>query len=201
MFSITTTESSISRENASASPLSTMESIDLPGAVQNEKRDEHRNRNGEKNGDRGAKASQKDQDHHAGQQDSDAAFAQHRGNGFLDKHRLVEGDVTPSAATGMSRRFLMAFLMPFTTAIVLVSPPCFWTATYTDFWPSTRTMLYCSAEPSTALPTSEMKTDFSPSVLRGTSLRALRVWHLRVRVDVVVDRAEAHIAGRQNQVG
>ena len=44
--------------------------------------------------------------------------------------------------------------MPLTMAIVLLSPPCFRIGRYTDFWPSTRTMLVWIAAASAAWPIS-----------------------------------------------
>ena len=57
--------------------------------------------------------------------------------------------------------------MPFTTSMVLVSPPCFMMGRYTDRWPSTRTTLYWIWFASWALPTSLTDTHEVPSVLTG----------------------------------
>ena len=38
-------------------------------------------------------AAQEHQDHHSGEKNSDAAFAQHSGDRFFHEHRLVEYDV------------------------------------------------------------------------------------------------------------
>ena len=43
---------------------------------------------------------------------------------------------------GMSSRCLTRSRTPFTIWMVLLLPPCFRIGRYTDFWPSTRTMLY-----------------------------------------------------------
>ena len=43
---------------------------------------------------------------------------------------------------GTSSRFVMRSRTPLTIWMVLLSPPCFRMGRYTDFWPSTRTMLY-----------------------------------------------------------
>ena len=46
-----------------------------------------------------------------------------------------------------------------------------------------------------------MKTDLSPSVFSGTSLSAFALGDLRVRVEVVIERADANVARGQDQVG
>ena len=61
-------------------------------------------------------------------------------------------------------------LMPSTTAIVFVSPPCFMIGRYADSWPSTRTMLLWIWLPSTARPTSPIVTVDVPTVLIGAPL-------------------------------
>ena len=58
----------------------------------------------------------------------------------------------------MSSSFETADLMPFTTAIVLVSPPCFMTGTYADRWPSTWTTFDWIWLPSSTRPTSLTRT-------------------------------------------
>ncbi len=48
--------------------------------------------------------------------------------------------------------------MPSTTAMVLVSPPCFMMGKYAECWPFTRTMLYWIWAASLASPTSPTET-------------------------------------------
>ena len=43
---------------------------------------------------------------------------------------------------GTSSSLEMTALTPLTTAMVLASPPCFKTGTYTEDWPLMRTLLY-----------------------------------------------------------
>ena len=104
----------------------------VDGAAAERKRDEcgqRGKRNREEHRDRGAHAAEEDQDHHRGQQQADAAFVQQRLDGGLDEHRLIEHDVGDQAASGTSTSCLSAALTPSTTAMVLVSPPCFSTGT------------------------------------------------------------------------
>ena len=73
----------------------------------------------------------------------------------LDEQRLIEHDVRRSSCFGhVERAWPTTSLTPSTTAIVLVSPPCFSTGRYTDGWPSTRTMLFWIWLASSAWPTS-----------------------------------------------
>src|ERR1017187_9974652 len=69
----------------------------------------------------------------------------------------------------MSTRCLMASFIPFTMVMVLLSPPCLKTGTYTERCPSMRTMLYCRAPESMALPMSPTSTDELPTDLSGIS--------------------------------
>ena len=50
-------------------------------------------RNGEQNRERRSPASQKHEDHHAGEEQADQALVHHRLQGLLDEDRLIEDDV------------------------------------------------------------------------------------------------------------
>ncbi len=93
MFSSTTTELSIKRENTSASPPSTMVLMVPPAALMAKQSRQSGERNGEQHGDGGTHATQKDQDHHRGQHQADAAFVAQVLDRRLDEHRLVEHEL------------------------------------------------------------------------------------------------------------
>ena len=65
----------------------------------------------------------KHQDHKRRQAQTDAAFAQHIGNGNLHVLRLIEDHVA-IRFLGMSSSFLMRLRTPSTIWIVLLLPPC-----------------------------------------------------------------------------
>ena len=93
-----------------------------------------------------------------------------------------------------------ASLTPSTTAIVLVSPPCFSTGIYTDRCPSTRTTLVWICCESLATPMSATRTGASPTVFSGRSLISATLLKLAVGVNVVIQGPDLNVARRQNQV-
>ena len=70
---------------------------------------------------------------------------------------------------GISSRCFTRSRTPSTIAIVLLLPPCFRMGRYTDFCPSTRTMLYWMAEESSACPMSPKRSTPLPMAFSGTS--------------------------------
>ena len=72
--------------------------------MQHKKRDQHGKRNREKNRCCGAKASQENPNHDGGKQHADSAFAQHRRNGALDENRLIKHDIHFQLRGNISKR-------------------------------------------------------------------------------------------------
>ena len=124
MFSSTTTELSIRREKASASPPSTIELIEPPPKRQSDEGRERGERDREEDGDRRAQAAEEDQDHQRGQEQADRAFVQQRLDRCLDEDRLIEDDLRHELLGNIEEVRDLA-LDASTTAMVLVSPPCF----------------------------------------------------------------------------
>ena len=85
--------------------------------------DQSRERNRQHDGEGGARAAEKDQDHDASEHQADARFFDQILDGELDEDRLIENDGGLSDA-GISTRCLMACFMPSTMVMVLLLPPC-----------------------------------------------------------------------------
>ena len=125
IFSSTTTELSISREKASASPPRTIVLIELPPSESAMNAAERGERNREENRHGGAHAAEEDQDHQRREHQADAALVQQRLDRRLHEERLVEDDLGHQLPWARRAGARSASLMPSTTAMVLVSPPCF----------------------------------------------------------------------------
>ena len=82
--------------------------------------------NGKKYRERGAQAPKEDQDHQAGERPGRSSpSCEQRLDGLLDECGLVEHHRWPPDSFGMPDSWPIMLRMPSTTAMVLVSPPCF----------------------------------------------------------------------------
>ena len=73
-----------------------------------------------------------------------------------------------TSCEGTSTSFASASRTPSTTAMVLVSPPCFSTGRYTDFCPSTRTRFVWMEDESFVTPRSAILTGSAPATFTGS---------------------------------
>ena len=129
MFSSTTTELSIRRENASARPPRTMLLMEPPPSDSAMKAARAESGNGEEDRYRRAHAAQENQNHDGGEQQPDSALVQQCLDGCLHEQRLIEHHAGDQFLGNVEQVRAAASLMPSTTAMVLVSPPCFRTGT------------------------------------------------------------------------
>ena len=140
MFSSTTTELSINRENASAKPPKIMLLIELPASARTmnvaraERGIEKRTASVARKLPRKIRIISEVRNRPMPPSSSNVSMAVLTNFDWSNTTRLDN-------AFGTSTSFLSASRMPSTTAIVLESPPCFRIGKYTDRWPSTRTIL------------------------------------------------------------
>ena len=137
--------------------------------------DDHRGGDGERDGgaddEGGAPGAEEEQDHEAGERGGDGGFADDLGDGLADEDGLVEegSDFEVGRKPAVMRG--MDCLTPSTMSMVLVSP-FLRTVSRAPRLPSCRTMLVCSAKPSSTWATSLMKTTEPLAERMGMSLRA-----------------------------
>ncbi len=173
----------------------------LAHRMKHEKRNHHREWNRQKHGHRGPEAAQKQQNHHAGQEDADAAFAQHRGDGFLDEHRLVENHAGLQLRRNIAQRQDgLADSIDHRDRVRIAALLLHAARRRISARPRARCCTAATSRPRPC-PRRKQRPIFWPSVLSGTSLSAWASGNLRVGVDVVVHRPDAHVAGRQDQIG
>ncbi len=141
MFSSTTTELSIKREKTSASPPSTMVlMVPPPRLMAAEMRPEPKtvSKAGPRSLPRTSPGKSESSRRSApGRSSLHAQVADRR----LHILRLIEDDLGDQGLRHVDQVLQLRSCTPSTIAIVLLLPPCFRTGRYTDFWPSTRTML------------------------------------------------------------
>ena len=93
--------------------------------AESQKRRQGRERDGKEYGRRGAQAAEEKKNHQAGENEADASFADQIVDRCLDENRLVEHDLRDELFRNVDEVLQRVLEFPATTAIVLVSPPCF----------------------------------------------------------------------------
>ena len=145
----------------------------LVAGMKEKERGHHRQRNGKKDGRGRSRAAQENQDHQGGEAKADSALAQHGRDGLFDKQGLVKDHMRLQLRRNVAQCFDGLLNAIYYRDGVGVSALLQNRARKPIAVHSRARCCIASAAPSTALPTSERNTDFSPSVLSGTSLRAL----------------------------